>query len=255
MDLKYSKVIIKDGPEPLLRRVKCLVDKPFQHLCSSTLKKPKLVIFDYDNTLVDSWPQDFKASNAALKALGLQEMEVTEMLMHPHVPAVKAIVEKSGLSYGCVKETYNRIYEQMHETLAPPLPGAESLLQFLKAKDITTAVISNKEHDLLHKTLERNGWAKYFHTAYGASPNKPYKPDPNVIDEIIKDLPKALSRTDIFFVGDALSSDIACALRGGVTPIWLSQYSIDEVEFTNQGPKILKTENCQTLKSIMEDLK
>lgn len=251
MDLTYTKVVIKEGTEPLLRRVKCLAEQTFQRLSISLLKKPHLIIFDYDNTLVDSWPQDFETSNEALKELGLSPMDAIEMLQLPHVPAVTALVEATGLPYETVKTTYNRIYDRIHQELAPPLPGAERLLEKLQDMGILTAVISNKEHDLLHNTLERIGWTKYFNTFYGAHKNKPYKPDPKVIDEITNILPYPISRKNIFFVGDALSTDISCALRGGVTPIWMSQYSVDEVEFGIHGPEIIHSENCLTLCEIL----
>lgn len=252
MEISYAKVIVKEGPEPLLRRVKCLVEQPFQCLVPTLLKMPQLIIFDYDNTLVDSWPQDFETSNEALKELGLPPMDAVEMLQEPHTPAVKALAERAGLPYEHVKEIYNRIYNRIHQELAPPLPGAEMLLNLLQDLGIFTAVISNKEHDLLHNTLERIGWMKYFSTFYGAHKNKPYKPDPKVIDEITATLPCPILKESISFVGDALLTDISCALQAGVTPIWMSQYSVDEVTFSTQGPRIGQTENCMTLLELVK---
>ena len=72
------------------------------------------------------------------------------------------------------------------------------------------------------------------------------------VDEIIKDLPRSISKEEILFVGDALSTDIACALQANVTPVWMSQYSVDEVIFGDVGPKILKTENCLTLLDLLK---
>jgi phosphoglycolate phosphatase-like HAD superfamily hydrolase len=174
------------------------------------------------------------------------------MLQEPHTPAVLAIAERTGLPYEKVKATYNAIYDKIHQDLALPLPGAQALLELTKEMGIFTAVISNKEHDLLQNTLKTIGWNKYFHTFYGAEKHKPYKPDPKVIDEIVKELPSPISQDRIFFVGDALSTDIACALKANVTPIWMSQYSVDEVVFGNHGHKILKNENCSTLFDILK---
>jgi phosphoglycolate phosphatase len=252
MKFNYAKVIVNEGSEPLLRRVKCLAEQSFQPLLPTLLKKPQLIIFDYDNTLVDSWPQDFETSNEVFKALGCPPMDALEMLQEPHTPAVTAIIERTGLPYEKVKMTYNAIYNKIHQTIAPPLPGAHALLELIHKMGILTAVISNKEHDLLQDTLRQIGWSHYFHTFYGASPNKPFKPDPCVIDEIIKDLPHPVSKEHIFFVGDALSSDISCALQANVTPIWMSQYSVDEVTFSNAGPNILKVENCLALIDLLK---
>lgn len=252
MKLNYANVTIKDGTEPLLRRVKCVAEQTFQKISPAFLKKPQLIIFDYDNTLVDSWPQDFQTSNDVFQALGCPPMDALEMLQNPHTPAVTAIMERTGLPYEKVKKTYNAIYNIIHQDIAPPLPGAHALLELIKRMGILTAVISNKEHDLLQDTLRKIGWNNYFHTFYGAAQGKPYKPDPRVIDEIVKDLPRSISKEHIFFVGDALSTDISCALQANIIPIWLSQYSVDEVIFSNDGPKILKVENCLALIDILK---
>jgi len=249
-----TKVIIKEGLEPLLRRVKCVAENTFQNISFSFLKKPQLIIFDYDNTLVDSWPQDFETSNEVFKALGHPPLDVLEMLREPHTPAVAAIMERTGLPYEKVKTTYNAIYNAIHQTLAPPLPGAHALLELTKKLGILTAVISNKEEDLLRDTLKKIGWAPYFDVIYGAHKDKPHKPNPRVIDEMMKDLPCRVPKDHIFFVGDALSSDIACALEGNVIPVCMSQYSVDEVSFGDDGPQILKTENCLSLIEIIKAL-
>lgn len=252
MTFFYKKLIVKEGTEPLLRRIKCVAEQTFQSVSPLSLKKPRLIIFDYDNTLVDSWPQDFETSNEVFKALGLPPMDVFEMLQQPHTPAVAAIVEKTGLPYDKVKATYNTVYNAIHRIIAAPLPGAHALLEWIKEMGMLAVVISNKEHDLLEDTVEKVGWSKHFDKAYGARKNKPHKPDPWVVDEIIKDLPRSISKEEILFVGDALSTDIACALQANVTPVWMSQYSVDEVIFGDCGPKILKTENCLTLLDILK---
>lgn len=252
MVFNYAEVIVKEGVEPLVRRVKCVVEQTFQHIAVSSLKKPKLIIFDYDNTLVDSWPQDFETSNEVFKALGHPPMDAVEMLQQPHTPAVLAIMERTGLPYEKVKTTYNAIYTAIHQVHAEPLPGAHALLELIKQMEILTAVISNKEDDLLQDTLKKVGWNHHFDATYGAHPNKPHKPNPQVVEAITKMLPSPIAKEEIFFVGDALSSDIACALQANVTPIWLSQYSVDEVIFGNDGPQIFKTENCFTLTELLK---
>ena len=174
------------------------------------------------------------------------------MLRQPHTPAVLAIMERTGLPYEKVKSTYNSVYAAVHHTPATPFPGAYALLELIKAMGILTAVISNKENDLLQDTLKEIGWRDYFDVVYGARPNKSHKPDPGVIEEIIITFSHPIEKEEIFFVGDALSSDIACALQAKVVPIWVSQYSIDEVMFGDSGPHILKTENCLTLTQLLK---
>jgi hypothetical protein len=168
IDTGYTNVIIKDGPEPLLRRVKCVTKQPFTTIDPASLKKPKVVFLDYDNTLVDSWPQDFSTSNTVFERLGSPPMTVLEMVQEPHTPAVTAISNRTGRPYEVVKKLYDEVYEEVHRKLAPPVLGALELLKFLKENGIFTILLSNKEHNLLENTIDTIGWHDYFSIIGGA---------------------------------------------------------------------------------------
>ena len=251
----YSKIQINEGPEPLLRRVKSITQKTFQDVDYRKLSFPKVVFLDYDNTLVDSWPQDFETSNEVFKRLSHPPMSVIEMLQEPHTPAVMAIAQRTNCSFEVVKKVYNEVYKDIHKELAPPLPGAEDLLKYLKRNKIWTAIVSNKEDDLLEDTLKKIGWIHYVNVYKGAKKGKAHKPDPLVVDSILEEYHLNVSRDQVFFVGDAVSTDILCAINARVIPIWLSQYSVDELRMGDTGPQVLRTQNCLTFRSILDSLK
>ena len=252
MSHEYSEIKVIEGSSSLLRRVKCMAKQEFQQMDPLLLKKPELVLIDYDNTLVDSWPQDFETSNKVFEELGHEAMSVIEMLQQPHMSAVEAIAKKTNIAYEKVKAVYNKIYKEVHAELAPPLPEAENLLYFLKENKIPVIVVSNKGQDLLNSTVKKMGWNKYFIDYSGAQKDKPKKPNPSVVHEIVKKNNRFISYDSIFFVGDTLSNDLKCALEAGVIPVWMSDYSVDELAFGEQGPKILKANNCQNLIEIFK---
>ena len=43
------------------------------------LKKPKAVIFDWDNTLVDTWPLIHRAINTTMNAMGKEEWSLQKV--------------------------------------------------------------------------------------------------------------------------------------------------------------------------------
>jgi hypothetical protein len=58
----------------------------------------------------------------------------------------------------------------------------------------------------------------------------------------------------IFLAGDAVSTDISCALQAGVVPIWISQFSLDELSSGKNGPGVVKTENRFTFVDLLKSL-
>ncbi len=240
--------------EFLVQKEKCISQKTFREMDSRTLLKPQVVFLDFDNTLVNSWPKDFETSNEVFKCLGYPPMTADEMIREPHTPTVPSIAQRTGHSHERVKEIYNKIYERVHQELAPPLAGAEDLLKYLKTSGIWTMILSNKENDLLKTTLERMRWMKYVNAYQGAEKESPYKPDPAIIRALLERYHLDVSKNQIFFVGDSLTTDIECALRAGIIPVWLSQYSTDEIKMGDFGPQILKTKNNLTLHSLLVSL-
>lgn len=140
-----------------------------------------MVCLDYDNPLVDSWPQDFRPSNAVFEYFGHPPMDALELAQEPYTPAVTAIASRTGVVYDTVKRVYDAIYTEIHEELAPPVPSALDLLQFLKEQGIFPIALSNKEQNLLDVTFDRIRWKDYFSLVRGAIPGRPHKPDPQVI--------------------------------------------------------------------------
>lgn len=254
MNLGYEDVLIKEGPCPLLRRVKCVAKQNFKHVNSEGLKKPNILFLDYDNTLVDSWPQDFVVSNEVFEKLGHPPMSVVDMVQQPHVPAVEAISNHTGNSYETVKKIYDQVYETVHRELAPPVPGAEEFLEFLKEEGISTVLLSNKEHNLLEDTVRKIGWKGYFSHVRGAKKGSPNKPHPETVLNILKEREIKIPKDRIFLAGDAVSTDIACALSAGILPIWISQFSLDHVKFAQEGPSILHMESCKHFMEFLRGL-
>lgn len=223
----------------------------FSLILPNEIKTPKVVLLDYDNTLVDSWALDFRTTNEALHTLGLPFMSLAEMQRQPQTPVTQGLSILSKKPLEEVEEIYYPIYHKHHKNPAPPVPGAEELIRYLTQQEIHVSIISNKEHSLLTYTIEQIGWKKYFNAIIGAHPNKPSKPSP----EIVKDATEGLQiedKSQIWLVGDAYSTDILCAVKSEITPVWISKYSVDQLNFSKGGIPIIHARDCYHLKRIVE---
>ncbi|MGY9014340.1 MAG: HAD family hydrolase, partial [Rhodospirillales bacterium] len=143
---------------------------------SSQLSRPKAIIFDWDNTLVDSWKTIHQALNATLTNFGLEpwSLEYT-----------KANVQKSmrdsfpglfGNHWEKAGEFFYEQYEAIHIETLSPLEGAEQTLVALKKEGIYLAVVSNKKGNYLRQEVTHLGWDTFFGQIVGALDAEQDKP-------------------------------------------------------------------------------
>lgn len=231
--------------------MKTIKEHSFYLILPDEIKTPKVVLLDYDNTLVDSWAQDFKTTNEALHALGLPTMSLEEMQRQPQIPVTQGLSSLSKKPLEEVEEIYYPIYYKHHINPAPPVPGAEELIRYLAQQEIHISIISNKEHSLLTYTIEQIGWKKHFNVIIGAHPSKPSKPSPEIVKEATEGL-QIEDKSQIWLVGDAYSTDILCAVRSKITPVWISKYSVDQLQFSEGGIPLIHAHDCYHLRKIIQ---
>lgn len=113
----------------------------------------KAIFFDWDNTLVDTWPIIFKASNAALKHFGLPQATLEEIKVRARLSTREGFPKLFGENW---KEAQAVFYQTIFENKADIrlYEGACASLQGLKKSGYTVAIISNKKRELLHEEIE-----------------------------------------------------------------------------------------------------
>jgi len=96
------------------------------------IERPKAILFDWDNTLVNTWPTIIECYNDTFHALGLPrwtDQEVRDRAhgsLRDHFP--KLFGERAGEAEKVFYETFHRIHLERLE----PLPGADRLLDPLR---------------------------------------------------------------------------------------------------------------------------
>lgn len=178
------------------------------------LKKPKALLFDWDNTIVDTHDIIFAALNKTLINCGKE-------------PIKNYLAGKSREDY--FKQLFGENWEEINKLFKNNLatesfekliffPDIIPLLQNLKKDNIFTAVISNKIGPLLRKEVDYFHLTKYFNTIIGAGDASSDKPSPAPVFLALNNRNIIINKENVYFVGDSLT-DIECAKNSDITAI------------------------------------
>lgn len=182
-----------------------------------SIMKPKAVLFDWDNTLVDTWPVIHKALNQTMCFMEHEEWSLEY---------VKANVKKSmrdsfpalfGDKWKVAADKYQECYRAIQLQEIKAIPGAEDVLKTLKDTDWFIGIVSNKKGPSLRRELEHLGWSHYFSAAVGSEDSAHDKPHPAPVLEALKST-TLIAGAHIWFVGDS-SVDLEVAQVTRCTPI------------------------------------
>lgn len=180
------------------------------------MHKPKLIIFDWDNTLVDSWPNMTRNINYALQAFDMPTWSIDEVKQRVHKSCRDLFPDIFGDNW---EKARNIFYEGVANSnhLATPLSGALETLSHLAAIPLKMCVISNKKGEYLRKEISGLNWNNFFTHIIGSADLEKDKPDPAPVFHCMQQL-GITDPKQVWFVGDT-EVDIQCALNADCTPI------------------------------------
>ncbi|GAB4361248.1 MAG: HAD hydrolase-like protein [Kiloniellaceae bacterium] len=182
------------------------------------LPAPRAILFDWDNTLVDSWVVIHHAMTATFKAMGQRPWTLEETRQNVRQSARDAFPRLFGDRAGEATEVFYRTYEADHLAKLRALPGADAMLAALAAADgLLLGVVSNKRGDILRQEAAALGWERYFGPVVGATDAARDKPSAEVVDFALAGRGVAAGPA-VWFVGDT-DIDILCARNAGCTAI------------------------------------
>lgn len=188
---------------------------------------PPVVLFDWDNTLVDTWPVIHQALHNTFTALGREPwtLEMTKKRVRRSMR--DAFPEVFGENWEEAGTIYQQHYRALHLNDLQPLPGAESVLRFLRTQPVYVAVVSNKRGENLRKEIAHLDWGGYFDTVVGADDAARDKPHPDPVELALAGSPHAPG-PDVWFIGDS-EIDLECARNTGCHPVLYGDYPHEEL--------------------------
>lgn len=195
---------------------------------------PSAVIFDWDNTLVDSWPVIHDALNTTFRAYDLPEWNMAETRARVRKSMRDSFPALFGDAWEAAGEVFYARYEAIHADAVRPADGAEALLDALGARDIYLGVVSNKKGDYLRSEAEHLGWTRYFGKIVGAFDAERDKPYPAPLHMALA--PGGIDAGPaVWFIGDA-DIDMTCGANAGCIPILIRPEKPGQGEFPDHPP-------------------
>lgn len=214
----------------------------------SELAKPRAAIFDWDNTLIDSWAIIHDAMNVTLAAMDHPLWTYDETRARVRRSLREAFPELFGGRWEEARDIFYGRFRAIHLDALTALPGAESLLASLAGQGIWLCVVSNKNGDHLRAEARHLGWDRYFGRIVGATDAAKDKPAPEPVHMALDGSGVPPGR-EVWFVGDT-AIDMECANNAGCVPVLVRETAPANGEFS-AGPRVFHFRDHATLESLV----
>lgn len=213
------------------------------------MERPRAILLDWDNTLVDSWAVIHEALSVALKGMGCAPWTLDETKQRVRHSLRDAFPRLFGERWEDARKLYLDAFSAVHLERLTALAGAEALLEALAGDGYYLAVVSNKTGRFLRREADHLGWSRYFRAMVGAGDAPADKPDPAVIQAALSG--SGIEPASAWLVGDT-ELDLECAIAAGCVPILISLEDLRQ-ELPRAQP-MLRFSDCTALLQGLRDL-
>jgi phosphoglycolate phosphatase len=198
--------------------------------------RPRALLFDWDNTLVDSWPTIHEALNTTLAAMGHAPWTLDESKERVRLSLRDSFPPLFKERWEEARQIYLDAFRAVHLERLSALPGVVELLDHLKGERLYLAVVSNKTGSILRREADRLGWSGYFGRLVGATDAAADKPDAAPVLMAL-DGSDIAAGPDVWLVGDT-AVDMQCAINAGCVPVLLGPADPSSREFAQFKPRL-----------------
>lgn len=181
------------------------------------MPKPQAVVFDWDNTLVDTWPVIHASLVETLEAMGHAPWSLQETKDNVSKSLRDAFPALFGDRWEEARDVYYTAFERVHLDRLVPLDNALETLDHLRETSMPSALVSNKTGRYLRREVEHLGWGNFFECVIGAGDAPRDKPSPESLEMALAPTGQSIGPA-IWFVGDS-RSDLELAHNTGCTGI------------------------------------
>lgn len=180
-------------------------------------QRPKIILFDWDDTLIDSGALLESILNETVQELGIENWDRNIADKYKHYSSRESFPIVFGDNWRDVRSLYyKKIQAREISTMVNPFPESLSLLQHFLEQNIAMSVVSNKQGPTLRKEVLHLNWQGYFNKIIGATDAERDKPWPDPVHLALDG--RDVKFGDVWFVGDSVI-DVQCADATGCVPI------------------------------------
>lgn len=209
--------------------------------------RPQAVLFDWDNTLVDTWPTIVECYRDTFTALGETPWTAEQVRARAHGSLRDVFPALFGERAPDAERIFYETFYRIHLDRLTPLPGATDLLAHCRARGCYVAVVSNKVGENLRTELGHLGWQHWIARAVGAKDCARDKPAPDPIFKALEGTGIAPDET-VWMVGDT-PADLKCAHAAGCLPVLVGGEASLRGDLLAHAPR-LRARNCHDLVAL-----
>jgi len=189
----------------------------------SESRRPTVLLYDWDNTLVDAWAGITAALNATFTAFSLPLWTVQDTRHRVRVSLRESFPVMFGDQWERARDIFYATLTEGHLDNVTPMPGAVEALT--AGAGWTQGVVSNKAGTFLRKEVTHLGWDPHFGAVVGAGDAHADKPDPAPILLALQRLGCPADMT-VWYMGDT-ALDMQAARAAGVCAILIGDATHD----------------------------
>lgn len=176
----------------------------------------RLLVFDWDGTLMDSIASIVDCMQATVDHLGLDPIphqKVRDTVGLGLVDTLEELVPGTDrATRGRIVECYRHLWLSTYRERPVPFPGVRETLESLEHAGYLLAVATGKGRQGLARDFESSGLGRFFHASRTADEAAP-KPSPQMLLELLDELG---SRPEEALLVDDTTFDLEMAANAGV---------------------------------------
>lgn len=186
-------------------------------------RRPVVLLFDWDNTLVDGWTAITAALNAAFTAFDKPLWTTGDTKNRVRVSLKESFPVMFGAEWERARDIFYATFTSDHLDHVKPMPGAAEAL--LASTPWPRGVVSNKAGAPLRAEVAHLGWSAHFGPVIGAGDAHADKPDPAPILLALEQMGFPAGPA-VWYLGDT-ALDMAAARAAGVTAVLVGDAAHD----------------------------
>jgi len=199
----------------------------------------KLIVFDWDGTLMDSVDRIVSSMQTAARfaSLSVPSNEQAKQIIGLSMPKVVETLfpQRTQAQETLLIEQYKHQYKELNTVPTPMFNNAIELLRNLRKKNKLLAVATGKGREGLARVMHETKTAHLFHASRCAN-DALSKPDPQMLLSLLDEL--KISSRETIMIGDT-SHDLKMAQSANIDSIGITHGVHDESILSLYNPKAI----------------
>jgi phosphoglycolate phosphatase len=185
--------------------------------------RPAVLLYDWDNTLIDGWAGITAALNAVFAAFGHAAWTTEDTRNRVRTSLRESFPRMFGDRWERARDIFYDTLTRQHLDHLSCMPGVPDVLE--AGVPWPQGVVSNKAGAFLRREVTHLGWDRFFGPVVGAGDAAADKPDPSPLHLALSRMGHAASPS-VWYMGDT-ALDMHAAKAAGVTAVLIGNAEHD----------------------------